>query len=186
MASSRESNGRFKKGTHWRSPQKHWCKKWLTTEYVTKKRSASEIAAECCCGETNILYWLAKHKIPRRDMKEVRKIKRWGQSGENNPMFGMCDDANPSWLGGISPDRQKLYSRAMWRQLRSAVLERDGHKCQKCGAGNTGPRSIHTHHIQEWLKHPNRRFDIDNIVTLCRKCHEWVHGKENKSNEYLA
>src|SRR5688572_2491626 len=114
MASNRKSNGTFKKGTHWRKPKPHWKREWLFNEYVTNGRSAKEIAHDVGCKENNILYWLAKHRIPRRTMVEVRQVKHWGVDGAENWMFGRCDEANPNWKGGISPERQKQYARAMW------------------------------------------------------------------------
>ena len=186
MASNRRSDGTFKKGTHWREPQPHWNKDWLFAEYVTKHRSAKEIAEQVGCKENNIVYWLAKHGIPRRTMTEVRKVKHWGADGAANPMFGKCDEANPNWKGGVSPERQKQYARAMWKAIKQAVFTRDGHACQRCGESPTGHKALHTHHKKPWKRNPYLRFDTNNITTLCRACHEWVHSLENTSHEFLG
>lgn len=186
MGSNQGNDGRFKKGAHWRTPQKHWSRDWLVMEYVAKARSAAEIAAECGCRETNILYWLAKHGIPRRTMSQVRRVKHWGADGAANPMFGKCDEANPNWKGGESPDRQKLYARHMWKSIRRAVMLRDGVKCVRCGAAHNGAKSLHTHHIKPWARNIALRFDTENIVTLCRDCHEFVHSRANSEMEYLG
>ncbi len=185
MASNRKSDGTFAKGTHWRKPKPHWDRCWLFAEYVTNKRSAKEIADETGCKENNILYWLAKHGIPRRTMAEVRQIKHWGAEGAANSMFGLYDEANPNWQGGISPERQKQYARAMWKAIKKAVFVRDGYACQRCGAHPTGHKELHTHHIKAWKRAPSLRFDTENITTLCRKCHEWVHSRENVNCEFL-
>lgn len=58
-----------------------------------------------------------------------------------------------------------------WRE---AVYERDSHTCQKCGA--TG--EMHAHHIKSWATHINLRFDVDNGITLCVKCHGIEHGRD--------
>lgn len=186
MESNRASDGTFKKGTHWRKPQKHWSKEWLYEEYITKCRSSAEIASKCGCGEQNILYWLHKHGIKRRTMAEVRSVKHWGVTGAANPMYGKCEAANPNWLGGVTPERQREYSRALWKQVKRAVRERDEGKCRRCGNVVPGAKQMHTHHIHPWARHPSRRFDIDNIVTLCRSCHGWVHGRENLNREFLV
>lgn len=101
-------------------------------------------------------------------------------------MFGRCDEANPNWQGGISPDRQKQYARAMWKAIRKAVIARDGGKCRKCGRKPTGYKALHTHHIKSWKRKPSLRFDQDNIITLCRECHTWVHSRKNVSREFLG
>lgn len=186
MASNRESNGRFKKGSHWRQPQKHWSKDWLETQYINLQRSMSDIAGECGCRESAIAYWLAKHGIPRRTTSQSRSVKHWGQSGPANPMYGKYGAANPNWNGGISPERQKIHARYQWRAVRQEVLRRDENKCVRCGSGRSVSKSIHMHHIKSWAKNPEYRFDLANIVTLCRQCHQWVHSKENTAHELLA
>ena len=64
-------------------------------------------------------------------------------------------------------------------EKRADVLERDGYRCQICGRG--GPErgelaTLHVHHIE---RDPD---DIDenameNLTTLCRSCHSWVHQR---------
>ena len=72
VVTSRNTNGTFRKGTHWRPRKPHWEKSWLESEYINKGRSAGDIAAEVGCTENNILFWLIKHDIPRRSISEVR------------------------------------------------------------------------------------------------------------------
>lgn len=57
------------------------------------------------------------------------------------------------------------------KEFRKKVIERDQGKCQKCGTD----QNIHVHHMKSWAKHPELRFDVDNGMCLCRKC----HGKED-------
>lgn len=72
-----------------------------------------------------------------------------------------------NWRGGITPlDNQE---RKLFRQqIVKDVLERDDFTCQKCGkkGGN-----LQIHHIKEWSKHPELRFNKENCMTLCMKCH---------------
>ena len=56
-------------------------------------------------------------------------------------------------------------------QWRKAVLNRDGHRCQQCGA----TERLHAHHVKEWAKYPDLRFDVDNGLTLCEDCHTEKH-----------
>jgi len=60
-----------------------------------------------------------------------------------------------------------------WPQVRAAVRERDGYRCQFCGAPE-GERAHHVHHLQ-----PFRTFESaeaanrpENLVTLCPTCHQ--------------
>lgn len=62
-------------------------------------------------------------------------------------------------------------------QLREAVLDRDGHRCQM--NGERGPRAggcalLEVHHI---VPDPEvgERHALDNLITLCQSCHSWLH-----------
>lgn len=71
--------------------------------------------------------------------------------------------------------QSKEYSE--WRNI---VFRRDSFQCQICKA--IGGR-LEAHHIFPFKKYPDKRFDIDNGVTLCKACHKKVH--KEKSCEWL-
>lgn len=184
-ASMRDSSGRFKKGHHWRPKKPHWDKDWLVHEYTTEGKSSSEIAVSVGVTENAIHYWLAKHDIPRRSVSEARKLKHWGVSGKDNPMFGRTGENNPSYVDGGSPERQRLYVQGEGKKFLKGILKRDDYRCQRCSAPKRGKRSLHVHHIKPWAGNPSLRFDQENVITLCRDCHHWVHSKANIEGEYL-
>jgi 5-methylcytosine-specific restriction protein A len=93
-------------------------------------------------------------------------------------MAGRTGPSNPNWRGGSSPERQKLYASSEWRAVRRRVLARDGYLCTNCGQDCKGDRTRHLHHLKPWAEYPELRFDVDNIVTLCRGCHHDEHRKE--------
>jgi len=64
-----------------------------------------------------------------------------------------------------------LYSRPAWRRARAECLLRDGNKCVRCGAQT----KLVAHHIIEAHLCPNP-FDVDNLETLCRRCHGLEHA----------
>lgn len=163
----------------------HANREWLYEQYVNQKRSASSIAEECNVGENNIYYFLSKFNIPRRSMSEIRKIKRWGLSGKANGMFGRTGKSNPNYKTGSSPERQTFYSKGKGKDFLKIILSRDNYTCQRCGNGKKGKKGLHVHHIKGWAIHENLRFEANNCITLCRKCHEWVHSKQNINNEFV-
>lgn len=60
--------------------------------------------------------------------------------------------------------------------VRHAVDDRDGHRCRWCGATNRG-RDIH--HI-EYRR--GESYDVpENLICLCRSCHNFVHGTRRPS-----
>lgn len=56
-----------------------------------------------------------------------------------------------------------------WRE---SVLGVFGPACVICQSTDR-PQA---HHIESWKHHKDRRFDTDNGVVLCRKCHDEFHG----------
>lgn len=63
-----------------------------------------------------------------------------------------------------------------WDSQRRAVYERDKYTCQRCGAkgGPRGDTELHAHHetpISDGGSHAP-----SNLTTLCKSCHEAVHG----------
>ncbi len=59
--------------------------------------------------------------------------------------------------------------------VRDYVLERDGFKCQKCGAQS----QLIVHH-KNWVRTEN---DPSNLITLCRGCHKKEHFEVTDDNE---
>lgn len=179
-----DKRGRFRKGEHWREPKPWWDKSWLEREYLGHSKSASEIAAASGCTENNILFWLAKHGIPRRTMREARAVKHWGLSGSTNGMYGKCGAINPHWRGGVTPERQALYSSLEWAGAVKEVWQRDPHKCRRCGIANGPQEKLHVHHVISFSE-VGLRTAPANLVLLCKSCHQFVHSRRNKSGEFL-
>jgi len=66
--------------------------------------------------------------------------------------------------------------RSPWavNKWRVAVFTRDDYTCQECGA--RGVR-LNAHHVRPWYLSPEDRYDLNNGITLCRKCHKRAHVK---------
>jgi hypothetical protein len=64
-------------------------------------------------------------------------------------------------------EREK--SRTIPAEVRAAVLERDRHRCRKCGSGG----ALELNHVVEfWM---GGRHTVENLHTLCSLCHgEWT------------
>jgi DNA modification methylase len=174
---SYSKNTQFIKGKHWRNRKLFWDKIWLENEYVNKQKSANDIAKHFGITENAIFFWLKKHHIPVRTIKETRQVKYWGLRGKENGMYGRTGAKNPRWNGGHSPERQTLYARNVWKELAKEILKRDNYKCQKCGNGNISNNKLVVHHIKEWARYPEFRFEKNNLITLCEKCHKKEHCK---------
>jgi len=180
----RNNKGQFKKGFTWRKPKPYWVNKWLFNEYITKEKSAEQIAKEQGCHKNNIYFWIHKHNIKARTISETRKIKYWGLSGVDNPMWNRKGELNPMWKGGITPERQAFYQSQEWKTVCSKVWRRDKAICQRCGLEKETDMPFHIHHIKSF-QDKELRAELNNLILLCEACHQWVHSKGNKNNEYI-
>jgi hypothetical protein len=66
---------------------------------------------------------------------------------------------------------------ADWGSRRRKVYQRDNYTCQNCGAkgGSKGNAELHAHHIVPKSNGGTHR--VSNLKTLCKQCHEAVHGE---------
>lgn len=182
----RNDKGQFLKGSHWREPQSFREKEWLKREYVQVQRSTGDIAAQFGVTDAAILFWLNKHGIPRRSIKQARQIKHWGAYGADNPMWNRRGELNPGWQGGVTPERQAFYTSTEWRSACSFVWKRDKATCQRCGLTRQDDPAhpLHIHHIKPF-RFKKLRADPANLVLVCETCHWFIHSKRNKDREFL-
>jgi hypothetical protein len=161
---------------HYRRPAPYKNRDWLQAEYVEKLRTMEDIAAECGVTSVTVRRNLVANGFAIRPQAQALRLS--GRSAGPN---------NPAWKGGTTPERQRLYKSQEWRGLVASVLERDGYVCQRCGDnGSSRANRLHAHHIELWADAPHRRTDPDNLVTLCKRCHQWVHSNENIDRLFLA
>jgi len=58
--------------------------------------------------------------------------------------------------------------------VRQMCMERDSWTCQRCGAEGEDV-ILHAHHILSYAKNKIVSNDIENVITLCKKCHNEIH-----------
>lgn len=73
---------------------------------------------------------------------------------------GQAGSRSVFWRGG----RSAPYDRA-WRIIRDEILERDGHRCTRCG----GTDRVQVHHVVPYRY--SKSHAPSNLTTLCRSCH---------------
>ena len=91
--------------------------------------------------------------------------QRENVTGPANPMYGV--ERNPS-------DRASN----RWYRNRTAALDRDGHRCRRCGS--SGP--LHVHHVVPWEPDQADPHALGNLETLCVGCHRRHHALPTAPN----
>ena len=55
------------------------------------------------------------------------------------------------------------------------IYKRDNYTCQICGLKHSKKNPINAHHIESYNSNLDLRINIDNGITLCKKCHNNFH-----------
>jgi len=65
-------------------------------------------------------------------------------------------------------ETRNLEQLRLWRQ---SVFTRDNYTCQVCGSRG----KLNAHHLNSWSLDLDNRFNLENGITLCKKCHFDFH-----------
>jgi hypothetical protein len=90
--------------------------------------------------------------------------------------LGLIDDAC------LSDELKKTKRKWLSMRIKKQVLKRDQMRCQNCGSISGG---LEIHHIRPVVR--GGTDDIDNLVTLCKKCHkrEGINWKPGTTTRYV-
>ena len=78
-------------------------------------------------------------------------------------------------------DKRRFYNSGAWARIRQQALDRDRHECIWCrdrgGVTTKEVMTLEVDHIREIEDYPDLALDLDNLRTLCRRCHNKRHGR---------
>lgn len=165
--------------------------KWLSENNVGENHHAYDREIVYCsqCGEE---MQKPKWHTERRDnfFCDHECYGKW--LSENN-----IGKNHPRWNGGTLG-----YRGPNWKKKRQEVLKRDNYQCKRCGK-SIDEAILDIHHIipfKDYKKNDKNRNNItdynemfdwkeankmENLVTLCRKCHPLVENNTDILNELL-
>lgn len=88
-------------------------------------------------------------------------------------------EKNCNWKGGLTKKNYKeritIMNSFEYKQWRKTIFERDKYTCQKCGKIGG---YLECHHIKSFKEYPELRLNLNNGITLCKKCHKLeTYGK---------
>lgn len=129
----------------------------LRNLYQEKGLTNAEIAERVGVTGSTVTMWRYRHGIPANDPPSGSEHYAWKENPESV-------DYGDNWF-----------------HQRIAARERDGNTCQICGK-EADDRNLDVHHITPVRKYdsPEDANELDNLITLCRKCHFRWEGIELK------
>ncbi len=66
----------------------------------------------------------------------------------------------------------------IYKDWRIKVYKRDNFCCQMPGC-KAKKKGLQAHHIRKWSTAASLRYELDNGITLCRRCHDQITGQEH-------
>jgi len=84
-----------------------------------------------------------------------------------------------------STEVKRIRNSLPYKEWRQKVFERDAYTCQKENCefcDNVQGGTLHAHHIKEFSKFPEERFNVDNGITHCCDYHKSIHRKNGDNN----
>lgn len=153
------------------------------TEMYENNMSLQDIATKLECSEGYIWKHFNFYGIKRRNRSFAMSLKT--KTLEHRQKLADIRFKNKIATGVNNPRYVDGKSRLLndrnrpglvyWR---NSVKRRDGYKCVMCGVNGLeeckccgNKPELHVHHIKNWKDNPDLRFDVNNGVTICAKCH---------------
>jgi len=181
----------------------HIKKEILEDLYITQMKSSIDIGKIFDISEHLVMILLRSYdiKIPSRSELTNRYLYKKGGieflraygGKEENRIITSCrlQGINVSEFDGFRKSKIELIrTSSIYQEWRRFVFERDKYTCQCCGKVGG---DLQAHHIENFSSNEDKRFDIENGVTMCISCHSpsykdsfhSVYGVYNNTLEQL-
>lgn len=171
--------------------------------YRVKRLSCKEIAQKYNVTDGAISYQLKKFGIPIYSPSEAINIylyekggiekARKTQSTMENRIKSSCKQRGipiKDFNGFSTTEEHMARNNTYYKEWLKNVFNRDNYTCQCCGkrGGN-----LNAHHLYNFSKCKNLRYDVNNGITLCERCHliqypnsfHSIYGQKNNTPEQI-
>lgn len=171
----------------------------VVERHGSDKHQKATWLCKCACGDevvvrgTDLIKGATKscgclkNEIATKRLQDLNEI----QKGENHPMYGKHHTEetrekmrNPNLTDEDRQDRRCISGYYEWKQ---EVKKQAKFTCDLCGDNRGG--NLHSHHLDSYDLHRERRLDVTNGVCLCESCHKDFHHYygygDNLEEDYL-
>ncbi len=152
---------------------------------VENRKQITHWLCKCECGS-------GEHKIVSGSHLKKGGIRSCGcLSRENYKSFSkLCSsrtrEKHQRWdKSKTKEEREENRNNSKCREFSKKIFIRDNFICFMCGKKS---KRLNAHHIESWHSAIDKRFDTNNCVTLCPRCHtkfHMVYGYKTNSLEQL-
>lgn len=132
--------------------------------YTDEQLSSVEIAQQLGITPTTVSSWLRATGVATRDQitQRTREKLRAANLG----------DKRYNWKGGISGQQRLDRGSFQMRLAREACFKRDDFTCRCCQQRGG---KLNAHHVWPFQRFPQWKYEVWNLVTLCKACHDKFH-----------
>jgi len=132
--------------------------------YMQEEKATPEIAQALGVTAPTVSCWLKSAGIEARKGFTVRTREKLRQANLGSKCW--------NWKGGITPERVRLRVSLDMKVAREACFRRDDYACRDCGQRGG---KLNAHHIYPFQSYPQLKFEVSNVLTLCKHCHDAFH-----------
>ncbi|HEY9659996.1 MAG TPA: FAD-dependent thymidylate synthase, partial [Allocoleopsis sp.] len=162
-------------------------KTWLQ-QHLAQGLTARQMAEIAGCSIEAVKKWVYLHGLTlncskpgtpnpwNRGLKKAYRLQLTPEQRQARRMrstqFTRRGADSNFWKGGVTQERVAIG--AWTRTVAPQIHEKFNYICQRCGV--QGGR-LHAHHLLPVYSHPEKAYDIDNLVTVCVGCHRTIHSQ---------
>lgn len=130
----------------------------------------NKVKVEVTCESCKNIYFMGAKTFRGSASKKHRRLclscTRQDISARSSKQIG---PTNPNWKNGATSEADKFYSSKKWKEIRTQAFIRDKYTCVDCGQVG---RKLEANHIQPRSRFPELKLELNNLETLCKKCHD--------------
>ena len=132
--------------------------------YEVLELSTPDIAREFGVTAVAISDWLKRDGVELRKSPTIQTRLKLRKAN--------LGDKRYNWKGGITREQMRKRQSMHMRDARNACFERDDYTCRTCGQRGG---KLNAHHVWPFQRFPELMYEVSNLVTLCKKCHDEFH-----------